>query len=539
MGARRRASRRRYQRRRQIFGLVGLILLVALSALILLPGFCGARQSADQAPVETPEVRDAPTAPNEARENTEGAGQEPRGLLVPIAHLTSTREDVTRDELSQTDGLAVPEASSESAGDLLGNPEGLRNFPSAEEAIDHVSRTPEAVGLVPWDAVTPQVKALAIEGEALLAPDGADAEGYPLAAGNAAAPDPEGLRRVVVGGDIVLDRGQNYAVIQQGRGLDFPLAGGYAAITGRTAVESQYSEFGIIHEFTAQRQTEGGEVREYLNGADLALANFENPVIEAAEWHPDATTFTGDLRLLPIVQNAGIDGVSLGNNHILDAGAEGLAETMGHLDDAGIKHTGAGMDLAAAREPMTFDLGGVRVGVLNYQGVPSYEWAWAAEDAPGTAPLVADVIREDIRKLRPEVDLLIVMPHWGNEYLVTPEPAQVELAHSMVDAGADLIVGDHAHWPKGIEMYEGKPVYYGTGNFLFDQSWSEETSTGIFVEATLYEDRVIQTRPVPFIILDFAQPNFLVPEAGGDRALETIFSASLGPEFEAYGAARQ
>jgi poly-gamma-glutamate synthesis protein (capsule biosynthesis protein) len=126
------------------------------------------------------------------------------------------------------------------------------------------------------------------------------------------------------------------------------------------------------------------------------------------------------------------------------------------------------------------------------------------------------------------------MPHWGAEYLATPEPGQVELAHAAIDAGADLVVGNHAHWPKGIEMYGGKPIFYGTGNFLFDQSWSEETSTGIFVDVTLYEDRVVQARPVPFIILDKSQPNFLVPEAGGERALNTIFSASLGPEFEAY-----
>jgi poly-gamma-glutamate synthesis protein (capsule biosynthesis protein) len=275
-------------------------------------------------------------------------------------------------------------------------------------------------------------------------------------------------------------------------------------------------------------------MREYLRSADLTLANFENPVVADAVWHPDAATFTGDLRLLPILRQAGIDGVTLGNNHILDAGIPGLAETIGHLRDAGISYTGAGMNLASTREPMVFDLGETRVGVLNYQGVPSYDWSWATESVPGTAPLQADIMLEDVERLRPEVDLLVVMPHWGNEYLATPEPGQVELAHAVVDAGADLIVGNHAHWPKGMEMYRGKPIFYGTGNFLFDQSWSEETSTGIFAEITLYGDRVVQARPVPFLILDKAQPNFLLPEAGGERALETIFDASLGPEFEAY-----
>jgi poly-gamma-glutamate capsule biosynthesis protein CapA/YwtB (metallophosphatase superfamily) len=180
---------------------------------------------------------------------------------------------------------------------------------------------------------------------------------------------------------------------------------------------------------------------------------------------------------------------------------------------------------------MIFELGETKVGVLSYQGVPSYDWAWATETAPGTAPLLADVMKEDIERLRSEVDLVVVSPHWGKEYVATPEPWQVDFAHAAVDAGADIFVGGHAHWPKGIEVYRGKPIFYGVGNFLLDQSWSEETSTGIFAEITLYGDQAMQFRPVPFIMLDYAQPNFLEPKGGGDRALRKIFSASLGPEF--------
>jgi poly-gamma-glutamate capsule biosynthesis protein CapA/YwtB (metallophosphatase superfamily) len=542
VGRRRAGGTWRGSRRRAARAALFAAVLAVLAALVLIPASCGPQQPdgrRDLAGQQTGE-REAADEPESTEEPPRRTAPEPQGLLVPIAHLTSPRQNVTVEELSRVGELAVPEDLGGEVGELLGrSAEELRGFGSVAAVIDHVSRTPDAVGLVPWDAVTPRVKALAVDGEALLGPGAVDPESYPLKVGDAVGPDREGLRRIVVGGDIVLDRGQSYMAIDQGMGIDFALAGGYAAITSRMAEESQYSESGIIHQFTAERQTAGGEVREYLRSADLTLANFENPVIRDAVYHPDATTFTGDLQLLPIVTNAGIDGVTLGNNHILDAGADGLQETLGHLEDAGIRYTGAGMDLASAREPMLFDLGGVKVGVLNYQGVPSYDWAWATQEAPGTAPMEAGVIAEDIERLRPEVDLLVVMPHWGNEYLATPEPDQVGLAHRMMEAGADLIVGDHAHWPKGIEMYEGKPIFYGTGNFLFDQSWSEETSTGIFVEATLYEDRVVQARPVPFIVLDYAQPNFLVPEAGGNRALKRIFSASLGPEFEAYKAANR
>src|SRR5215211_5814320 len=468
-----------------------------------------------------------------AGDGSKGAGRtETQAALVPIAHLSSTAEGISTQELSGTRNLAVGRGYRDEADELIDNPR-FESFDSEAAVVDYVSKTPDALGLVPWDEVGPRVKALSVDGRSLL-----DSEGsgdYPLELEGATVPDPEELRRVVVGGDIVLDRGQYYMVIQKRMGIDFPLDGGYAAVTSRVSEQSIYSETGIIHQFTARRTGRAGAVREYLSGADLTLANFENPVIRDAVYHPDATTFTGDLRLMPVLDQAGLDGVTLGNNHILDAGTTGLNETMRHLDDAGIAHAGAGMDLAEARKPMVFDLGGTKIGVLSYLDVPSYGWAWATQTAPGTAPLLQNVMEEDIKRLRPRVDLILVMPHWGKEYIATPEPQQVDLAHAALDAGADLVIGGHAHWPKGIEMYKGKPIFYGVGNFLLDQSWSEETSTGIFAQITLYGDDVIQVRPVPFILLDYAQPNFLMPGSGGDRALRKIYAASLGPEFEAYG----
>jgi poly-gamma-glutamate synthesis protein (capsule biosynthesis protein) len=461
-----------------------------------------------------------------AGDGSKGArGPETRAALVPIAHLSSTAENISTQELSGTRDLAVGRAYRDEAEKLLDIPR-FESFDSEAAVVDHVSKTPDALGLVPWDEVGPSVKALSVDGRSLL--DSEDSGDYPLRPESATVPDPREVRRVVVGGDIVFDRGQYYMVIQRGMGIDFPLDGGYAAVTSRVPEQSIYSETGIIHQFTATRTGREGAVREYLSGADLTLANFENPVIRDSVYHPDATTFTGDLRLMPVLDQAGMDGVTLGNNHILDAGTTGLDETMRNLDDAGIAHAGAGMDLEEARKPMVF---------LSYLDVPSYGWAWATQTAPGTAPLLQNVIEEDIERLRPRVDLILVMPHWGKEYIATPEPQQVDLAHIAIDAGADLVIGGHAHWPKGIEMYEGKPIFYGVGNFLLDQSWSEETSTGIFAEITLYGDDVVQVRPVPFIMLDRAQPNFLVPGAGGDRTLRKIFAASIGPEFETYGKA--
>jgi hypothetical protein len=507
------------------------VAVMTLLASLLLLGSCERPGEEAQKDRRSDEVRKDGSNAARPEEASEGAGKaEPQASLVPVVHLTSLRENVSTRALSRTQELAVSERSRGLAEDLLDR-SGFVSFDSAEAVVDHVSRNPGAMGLVPWDEVGPRVKVLAVNGRSLLEADPANPEGYPLRSGTTTVPDAGELRRVVVGGDVVLDRGQNYMVIQQGMGMDFPLDGGYAAVTARYPEPSYYSETGVIHQFRAARVGGGGEVREYLRGADLTLANLENPVVRNAVWHPDATTFTGELRLLPILEQGGIDGVTLGNNHILDAGVPGLRETMAHLEEAGIAYAGAGMDLAEAREPMIFDVGETKVGVLSYQGVPSYDWAWATRTAPGTAPLKTSIMRQDIERLRSEADLVVVSPHWGKEYIATPEQWQVDFAHAAVDAGADIFVGGHAHWPKGIEVYRGKPIFYGVGNFLFDQSWSEETSTGIFAEITLYGDRPIQFRPVPFIVLDYAQPNFLVARAGGDRALRKIFAASLGPEF--------
>ena len=522
---------------------VAVATVAGLLSLLPLLFSCSTEQPENKAPDpvteearkgESREDRAGATGSRPTDETTTTAHQpDPQTSLAPITHLSSLREGVSLEELSAADELSVPSGSLGVAEDLIDRP-GLRPFDTAEAVVDHVSRTPGALGLLPWDEVEPMVKALAVDGKSILEPGASDPSNYPLRPEEGAGPDLEKLRRVVIGGDIVLDRGQNYTVIQQGMGLDFPMSGGYAAITGRTLEPNPYSETGTVHQFTAVRTGQAGAVREYLSGADLTLANFENPVVESAVYHPEEATFTGDPRLMPILEQAGIDGVTLGNNHVLDAGTSGLEETLGHLDRAGIERAGAGMDLAQAREPMIFDLGATRVGVLSHLSIPGYEWAWATEMTPGTAPLVENVLREDVERLRPKVDLVVVMPHWGMEYLAEPERNQVELAHAAVDAGADLVVGGHAHWAKGIEVYDGKPVFYGTGNFLFDQSWSEETSTGIFADVIMYEDRVVQARPVPFIILDRSQPNFLVRDKLGEKALNTIFSASLGSEFEAY-----
>ena len=97
---------------------------------------------------------------------------------------------------------------------------------------------------------------------------------------------------------------------------------------------------------------------------------------------------------------------------------------------------------------------------------------------------------ELIKTSDPQIDILIVMPHWGEEYKDIANKFQVDAAHRMIENGADIIVGSHPHWVQNYEEYLGKLVYYSLGNFIFDQSWSEETKKGLVVKMTFDEDKI-------------------------------------------------
>jgi len=167
------------------------------------------------------------------------------------------------------------------------------------------------------------------------------------------------------------------------------------------------------------------------------------------------------------------------------------------------------------------------VAILAYDAIAASYHATA--DRIGSAPLSAKLVRADIKAARAAgADLVIVFPHWGTEYKSKPFTAQQDLARMIVDAGADMVIGNHAHWAAAMEVYKGKPIWYALGNFIFDQTWSEPTMEGITLELTFSGADLVQARMRPHLILDRAQPNFLDPAGAGKVVLGQVFSASKG-----------
>jgi capsule synthesis protein PGA_cap len=380
------------------------------------------------------------------------------------------------------------------------------------------------------DEIGPSVRALSWGSDALFGVDrvGTLAD-WPLVAhlpADAALPepayDPAAAWTIVAAGDIMLDRGVAKTVKVDGKGVDFPFDGGTAEVTGRTCC----SQFG--YKIAQGKQTgDAGAVRALLTDADLAIANFENPAPNNFRWHTTGTVFSADPKLIDGLKNAGIDWVSLGNNHIRDAGASGIVQTIANLEKRGIAWSGAGEDLAQARQPAMLDAGGTRVAILAYDTIAKYYAASATR--AGSAQMTAAAVKADVAAARKAgADLVIVFPHWGTEYDATPFAGQQRLARSAIDAGADMVIGNHAHWAAAMEVYEGKPIWYALGNFVFDQVWSEPTMEGMTLELTFAGTELRQIRMRPHIILNRAQPNFLDPAGDGKVVMGQVFGASKG-----------
>lgn len=214
------------------------------------------------------------------------------------------------------------------------------------------------------------------------------------------------------------------------------------------------------------------EYRKQIHEADFFLVNQEFPFSDRGTAAKDKQyTFRLPTDKVSLFQEMGIDGVTLANNHALDFGQEALLDSCEVLDGAGILHTGAGPDLETARQPVCVEIKGKGIAVIGATRViPVADWA-AGKDHPGMlAAYDITALLEEIARQRMDNDFVVVCIHWGIERDERPQEYQRAMGRQMIDAGADLVVGSHPHVLQGIEYYEGKPIVYSLGNFVFGSS---------------------------------------------------------------------
>lgn len=210
-----------------------------------------------------------------------------------------------------------------------------------------------------------------------------------------------------------------------------------------------------------------------IQAADFFMTNEEFPFSTRGTPAPDKQfTFRVHPEKVKLMQEMGIDLVTLANNHALDYGRDAMLDTIDTLDHAGIRHVGAGKNLAEARKPDVVELNGRTFAFIGATRVyPEADWA-AGTDSVGmfSAYDGGAQLAEEVKAAKQQADYVIAYVHWGIEWEETPNEVQKSIAHRLVDAGADMVVGAHPHVLQGIEYYQGVPIAYSLGNFVFGSS---------------------------------------------------------------------
>ena len=277
---------------------------------------------------------------------------------------------------------------------------------------------------------------------------------------------------------------------------------------------------------------------DLVRDADLAVANLEAPITDGGVRFPlyKDYVYRAPARSAEALAWAGFDVLGLANNHTLDYGAEGLADTIANAAKSGMLTAGAGATPADARRGVIATVGSVRIGLLAYCEKQIlwrvYVDQFARRGHPGVAALVDADLRADIARLRPLVDVLVVSLHLGDNY-APPSASTLRWSRRAIDLGADLVVNHHPHLAHPVLLHHGRPILLSLGNYAFGTPGRPPLDYGWLALAQIERRRLVRIEIVPLAVQN-AQVQFR-PEPLRDEELARALER-LRTESKKYGA---
>lgn len=241
-----------------------------------------------------------------------------------------------------------------------------------------------------------------------------------------------------------------------------------------------------------------------LKNADLTVINLESPLMKSCVATSEGMSFCGSDRHIEGIKQAGIDLVSLANNHSDNYGQAGILETTNLLKSNNISFTGI--------ESSTFlTVKNTRFAFLGYNFLLEQNM---------------EQIVKEIADAKNKSDIVIVFPHWGEEYQELPSAFEKDTQKILLNAGADLILGNHPHIVQPLTINNSQLTFFAHGNFIFDQMWSESTKKGFILKTYLYKGKIIDAEVTPIYIKDFGQPEIVKGEEG-EKMIKDLYKLSL------------
>jgi poly-gamma-glutamate capsule biosynthesis protein CapA/YwtB (metallophosphatase superfamily) len=248
-------------------------------------------------------------------------------------------------------------------------------------------------------------------------------------------------------------------------------------------------------------------VRDIIIQADIAVGML-NATISDATRHEGCVKsweMVGGAENADALRRAGFDVMGVATNHIKDCGWPpcgdmAFLDTLDNLQRVNIITVGAGSNLKEAMQPVVVEVNGIRFGFVSLGEVATHERIFANDDTPGIAMLTEDNLRESIQNAMEVSDVVIVMPHSGPEDFIDPSSTQRKWARVSVDAGADLVVMNHAHVVQAYREINGVLVFFGLGNFVFDQIWARDHQQGVILMVTFQGTTVADFEMIPTVV---------------------------------------
>lgn len=277
----------------------------------------------------------------------------------------------------------------------------------------------------------------------------------------------------------------------------------------------------VLEEYGKQYPYE--KLQDILLEDDISIGNLECTLTKSSNHALKENHFIlkADPDNAIYLKQAGFDVVSLANNHTMDYLPKGLQDTVTALDDAKLAYVGVKGNFKSEVKPYIIRKNGIKIGILAYNTFPP-EGLFFTDEEPRVVSArlgFIDDMKTQVSKAKKKCDFLIIYFHFGSEYHTMVSDEQKEYARSAVDSGADLVVGSHPHLLQGMEWYEGIPIYYSLGSFVFDKLNYPETDDAIILQLEVNR-KEIKIEEIP-IVINNCQPSLAI---GDDkiRILESI-----------------
>ena len=241
-------------------------------------------------------------------------------------------------------------------------------------------------------------------------------------------------------------------------------------------------------------------VRPYFKQSDYITGNFDQPITEGDNY-PKADKFlhvSTKPEIAKVLKEAGFTTVNLANNHMKDFGKQGILDTLKAFQSEKVSTVGAGDQIRDASAVSYQTIRGIKIATLGFSDVLPKDFR-ALSDRSGVVPADPDLFFYDVAKAKKNADLVIVHMHWGKEYDSTFHPRQQDLGRSLIDAGADIVVGHHPHVLEPVEVYKHGVIFYSLGNFISDQGWSR-TRESVLAQYKVMDDGKVNVVIHPLVI---------------------------------------